>query len=175
MGGLANIFEVLGSHPLAKWLAVALALRALWTLFLWRRSAVLRIAGAANRAETVETIERRRQAPWRHSARFLVVMLGGLGLAVGGLFALARAGAPVGLILLVAGLYLFLTEPIRHQIADAEDRLAGAVKSGDAEATALARAMLNGDHLSLVLIDVGAALGLGLAVLALSGGMPMRL
>jgi hypothetical protein len=174
MGGLANIFEVLGSHPLAKWLAVAFALRAAWTLMVWRRCAALRTTGAGAE-ETVEAIERRRQAPWRHSARFLVVMVGGLTLAVVGLFSLAKAGAPVGLIMLVAGLYLFLTEPIRLQIIDAEDRLASAAQSGDPESTAMARAMLNGNHVNLVLIDVGAALSLGLAVLALSGGMPMRL
>ncbi|MFO7854591.1 MAG: hypothetical protein R6V44_05135 [Paracoccaceae bacterium] len=170
MGGLANILEVLGSHPLAKWLAVAFALRAGWTLMVWRRCPVLHGAAEAA-AKTVETIERRRQAPWRHGMRFPVVMVGGLTLAVVGLFSLAKAGAPVGLIMLFAGMYLFLTEPVRHQIVDAEDRLAAAAQTGDAEATALARAMLDGNHVNLVLIDVCAALGLGAAVLALSGGM----
>lgn len=167
MGGLANILEVLGSHPLAKWLAVAFALRAGWTLLVWRRCPVLHTAVE----EAAEAIERRRQAPWRHSLRFLVVMVGGLTLAVVGLFSLAKAEAPVGLIMLFAGMYLFLTEPVRHQIVDAEDRLAAAARSGDAEAAAFARAMLNGNHVNLVLIDVCAALGLGAAVLALSGGM----
>ncbi|HKK35175.1 MAG TPA: hypothetical protein VJ994_02680 [Paracoccaceae bacterium] len=170
MGGLANILEILGSHPLAKWLAVAFALRAGWTLLVWRRCSALR-AAEVGAAETLEAIERRRQAPWRHSMRFLVVMVGGLALAVVGLFSLAKAEAPVGLIMLFAGMYLFLTEPVRHQIVDAEDRLAAAAQTGDGEATALARSMLNGNHVNLVLIDVCAALGLGAAVLALSGGI----
>lgn len=182
MGGLENIFDVIGSHPYAKWLALAFALRALWTLIVWRRCELLRRAAAAgagdgSRTETLEVIERRRQEPWRHSARFLAVMVAGLGAAIYGLFKMAGAGeaAPHALVLLMGGMYLFLTEPIRHQITDAEDRLAAATRRGDPEATALARAMLNGNHVNLVLIDMGAAVGLGIAILALSGGMPMPL
>ena len=173
MGGLGNIFEMFG-HPLAKWLAVAFALRAVWTFVAWRRCALLRGAAVPG-PEAVEMIEQRRQALWRHNGRFALIVVSGLALAIYGLLTLARAGdeAPLALVALVAGMYLFLSEPIRRQIQDVEDRLAVAVARADAEEQELSRAMLNGNHVNLVHIDVGAALGLGLAVLTLSGVVPM--
>ena len=174
MAGLGNIFEMFG-HPLAKWLAVAFALRAVWTLVAWRRCAALLGSGEIPPPEALEMIEQRRQALWRHNGRFALIVTAGLALAIYGLLKLAYAGAdaPHALVMLVAGLYLFLSEPIRRQIQDVEDRLALAAGRGDLEGQEMARAMLNGNQVNLVLIDVGAALGLGAAVLALSGGVPM--
>jgi hypothetical protein len=42
MNGLTNILHVLGSHPATKWVVLALALRALWTVVAWRRCPLVR-------------------------------------------------------------------------------------------------------------------------------------
>ncbi len=75
--------------------------------------------------------------------------------------------------MLVVGIYLFTTEPVRHQLADSSDRVAATALRGDVEANALALAMRRGNHFNLMAIDVAAALALGLAVLALNAGMAM--
>ena len=179
MGGLDNIFEVLGTEPLARWLALALALRAAWTLARWRRSAVRAeaAAGPALSPEEAAAIEARREAPWRHSARFYVVMVLGIGLALAGLFTLAAQGdaAPGALALLLVGIYLFLTEPVRHAVADARDRLALTRLRGDPGAVAYALTLLRAARRDLALIEVGGALALGLAVLALADDFSMRM
>lgn len=167
MAGLANIFEVIGAHPFAKWIVAIFALRALWTMACWRRVAV----AAPPSGESPERVEVRRQALWRHSHRFLLVMVAGIALAIAGLFRLASAGgdAPLSLLMLAVGIYLFQTEPVRQQIADAEDRATVAAARGDADGLALALAMLRGSHLTLVMIEVGAVVVLGLGILVLSG------
>ncbi len=170
MDGLANILDAIGQDPLTRWLLLAMALRTGWSLVCWRRcpNAHVRITNDA-----LAAIEARRQALWRHSARFLVVMLAGIFLAVAGLYKLAQAGdgAPVAMLMLVGGMYLFMTEPVRQSIADGEDRVHTTGMRGDAEAHQAALAMLHGSHTYLVAIEVIATVALGLAVFALSGTM----
>ena len=170
MDGLANILEAIGQDPLTRWLLLAMALRTGWSLVCWRRcpSNRMRLTN-----EALEQIEARRQALWRHSARFLVVMLAGISLAVAGLYKLSQAGdgSPVALIMLVGGMYLFMTEPVRQSIADSEDRVHATGLRGDAQAHQAALAMLRGSHTYLVAIEVLATVALGLAVLALSGAI----
>lgn len=177
MGGLGNIFEVLGAEPLARWLALALALRAAWTLARWRGAAGRAEAtGPVLSAEAAAAIEARRAAPLRHSARFHAVMVLGIGLALAGLFTLAARGdeAPGALALLLVGMYLFLTEPVRANIADARDRLALTRRAGDPQATAYALTLLRAARRDLALIEVAGAAALGLAVLALADDFSMR-
>jgi multisubunit Na+/H+ antiporter MnhB subunit len=170
--GLDNILDVVGHHPLARVAVGLMAARALLTLWAWRRCRARLADGPPQ--ETLEAIESRRQALWRHSARFLVIMLAGIGLAVIGLFRLAEAGdgAAPAFLMLALGMYLFMTEPARLQIADAEDRAAAAALGGEQEPQEVARAILRDAHVKLVLIEVSAALALALAILALGGGMP---
>lgn len=167
MDGLANILGVIGDDPLTRWLLLAMALRTGWSLICWRRcpSQNVRISN-----EALEAIEARRQALWRHSARFLVVMIAGIVLAIAGLYQLAMKGdgAPVAMIMLVGGMYLFMTEPVRQTIADAEDRVHTTGIRGDSDAHAAALSMLRGSHTYLVAIEVIATVALGLAVVALS-------
>ena len=172
MTGLDNILEVIAHHPMTRWLLLAMALRAVWSVVCWRRCAE---SAAPAPTEAAETIEARRQARWRHSHRFAALMVVGIALAIMGLFRLAKEGdaAPASLLMLVVGIYLFTTEPVRHQLADARDRVAATALRGDMEANALALAMQRGNHFNLMAIDVGTALALGLAVLALNAGMAM--
>ncbi|MGM0583358.1 MAG: hypothetical protein ACQEUZ_01735, partial [Pseudomonadota bacterium] len=101
MSGLGNILEVISGHPLAKWLALLLFLRAAWTLVAWRRC--MARMDADRPPEAPEVIEARRQALWRPSARFAVVMVAGVALAVMGLFRLAEAGTEAAPALLMLG------------------------------------------------------------------------
>lgn len=171
MFGLDNILEVIESDPLTRWLLAAMALRAAWSVVCWRKC---RLSGAAA-DDALEVIEARRQALWRHNMRFLLIMLAGISLAVAGLFGLARGGAdhPVALVMLVGGMYLFMTEPVRLQIQDAEDRVAASALRGDVEAHRFSQSMLRGSHLHLVMIEVGVVVALGLVILALNGRMIM--
>jgi hypothetical protein len=103
-------------------------------------------------------------------------MVTGIVLAIYGLIAIARHGddAPLALMLLALGIYVFLTEPVQRQIADAEDRAALAARDPQSEAYALSVSMVQGSQLNLLMIDVAGVLVLGLSILALSGvPMPM--
>ncbi|MGG7567940.1 hypothetical protein ACQ5SO_17435 [Rhodovulum sp. DZ06] len=114
--GLANIFLTLGNHWAAKWLALLLGLRAVWTVIAWRRCPQMRGEGAGMSFNGNERL-------WK--LRFAAVMLLGIGLSVWGLLRLAREGAeaPLALIALVVGIYLFTTEPVRRTLADARKRV----------------------------------------------------
>lgn len=172
MFGLDNILEVIGSDPLTRWLLAAMALRAAWSLVCWRRC---KMARADSTDEALEVIEARRQALWRHNMRYLLIVVAGIALAVAGLFGLAQGGSdrPLALVMLVGGMYLFMTEPVRLQIQDAEDRVAASALRGDAEAHRFSQSMLRGSHLNLVMIEVGVVVALGLVMLALNGRMIM--
>ncbi|MEM6744415.1 MAG: hypothetical protein AAF676_11855 [Pseudomonadota bacterium] len=174
MVDIGNVFELVGTHPIARVLLALVALKAIWSLVRWRRCSFT--ASRKLAAEGAEAIERRRNAPWRHSSRFGVAMLLGIGLAVYGLVKIAQQGAdaPHALLMLAFGMYLFLTEPVQRQIADAEDRAALAANDPDSEAYAMSVSMVQGNQLTLLMIDVAGALVLGLSILALSGvRMPM--
>ena len=172
MGGLDNIFAAL-THPLAKWVALAFALRALWSLVSWRMCPV---ASGREDVAKYNGFGAKRQALWRHSWRFFIIMIAGIALSVTGLFKLATYGgdAPLGLFLLVLGIYLFTTEPVRMQILDAEDRIVDILRGGgDREARSFGQAILRSNHANLVFIEIGAALMLALAVAALNSGIKM--
>lgn len=172
MVDIGNIFELIGTHPIARLLLALMVLKAVWSVVRWRRCPVT--ASRKLAAEGPEAIERRRNAPWRHSARFGVAMATGIVLAVYGLIKIATHGAeaPLALLLLAFGMYVFLTEPVQRQIADAEDRAALAASDPQSEAYALSVSMVQGNQLNLLIIDVAGALMLGLSILALSG-VPM--
>ena len=141
MVDIDNIFELVGTHPIARALLALLVIKALWSVVRWRRcpwTASKRLA-----AEGPEAIERRRASPWRHSLRFGVVMVLGIGFSIYGLLKIAVHGAdaPIALLLLAFGLYLSLTEPVQRQIADAEDSAALAAREPESEAYALSVSM----------------------------------
>ena len=97
-----------------------------------------------------------RQQAFAHSWRFLLVMVTGIVLAVFGLFQLAEHGAeaPLALFMLILGVYLFTTEPARHQVQDAERRVLE-TSDGPAEQRELSASLLRGSHFRLISIEVG--------------------
>ncbi|SET32033.1 hypothetical protein [Oceanicella actignis] len=166
MDGLMNILKAIGDEPLARWIALAFALRAVWSVVMWRRCPLL--CGEAARLGPEAAAARR--GAFDHSWRFLLVMLTGIALAVGGLFRLAQNGAdaPGALLLLILGVYLFTTEPARRQIQDAESAYLAATAEGP-ERREVAAAILRDSHVKLVAIEVGIAALLGVAILAMGG------
>lgn len=152
MNGLTNILDVLGNHPATKWVALALALRALWTVIAWQRCPLTH--GRA-RIDAATAADAARTGPGR-MWRFVGVMITGIVLAVVGLFGLAKEGeaAPLALFLLTGGIYLFSTEPARRQLIEAQNRVIAAAAQS-VEAQALSVSMLRDTHVKLVGVEVG--------------------
>jgi hypothetical protein len=164
MNGLTNIVQVLGTHPAAKWLALALALRALWTIVAWRICPLVRGRVAAD----AQTAAQAQVTGQRQRMRFLAVMVLGIVMAVVCLFRMAEAGdaAPLALLGLTTGIYLFTTEPVRRMLGEAQNRVmtAGAATT---DAQAMSMAMLRDAHVKLVAVEVGILL---LIILGMSMG-----
>lgn len=162
MNGLTNILHVLGSHPATKWVVLALALRALWTVVAWRRCPLVRGSAQIDAATAAKAADSDGK-----KLRFVSVMLVGIALAVTGLFRLAAGGeaAPFALFVLTGGIYLFTTEPVRRTLINAQNRVIAATTQG-AEAQALSVAMLRDTHVKLVAVEVGifALIALGMTV-----------
>lgn len=162
MNGLTNILSVLGDHPATKWVALALALRALWTVVAWQRCPLTH-----GRARISEKDAARAAAGGGTMWRFLALMLLGMGLAVAGLFRLAADGeaAPFALFVLTGGIYLFTTEPVRRNLIEAQNRVLASSTRGP-EAQELSVSMLRDTHVKLVAVEVGifALIALGMTV-----------
>lgn len=154
VSGLANIFAAFGNDPAARFLVAAAALRALWSIVVWRRCPLI--------DETAPAIRHRIDARGR-KARFAVLVLAGIGLAVWGLLALSRNGVdtPLALVALVGGIYLFTTEPVRLALVAEEQRVRDAQPGPE---RGLAAAMLQGAHVKLIAIEIGILVLLGLAM-----------
>lgn len=152
MNGLTNILNVLGNHPATKWIALALALRALWTVIAWQRCPLTH--GRAH-IDAATAADAARSGPGR-MWRFIGLMLLGIALAVLGLFRLAEEGdaAPFALFVLTGGIYLFTTEPARRTLAEAQNRVIAATAQGP-EAEALSVSMLRDTQVKLVAVEVG--------------------
>jgi hypothetical protein len=150
MNGLTNILDVLGNHPATKWVALALALRVLWTVFAWQRCPL-----AHGGAEMKAAAEKAKGGE-RPMMRFVLLMLLGIGLAIAGLFRLAADGdaAPFALFVLTGGIYLFTTEPVRRTLIDAQYRVVASAKLA-AEEQALSVSMLRDTHVKLVAVEIG--------------------
>jgi hypothetical protein len=164
MNGLSNILSVLGDHPATKWVALALALRALWTVLAWQRCPLTH-----GRARISDKDAARAAAGGgsRQMWRFVGLMLLGIALAVAGLFRLAADGeaAPFALFVLTGGIYLFTTEPVRRNLIEAQNRVLASSTRGP-EAQELSVSMLRDTHVKLVAVEVGifALIALGMTV-----------
>lgn len=159
--GLANIFEALGNHWAAPWVALGLGLRAIWSIIAWRRcpAALAAPAPDAPRVSFQAALSERKA-----KLRFTAVMVGGIALSVWGLLRLAAAGAeaPAALIGLVLGLYLFTTEPARRVIDICRIRateMAGRQGHDDALAN------LRDAHVKLVGLELAVFVTFGLGTL----------
>ncbi len=161
MNGLTNILDVLGNHPATKWVALALALRALWTVIAWQRCPLIHDAAPADAG--AKAARSAAGQMWR----FVGLMLAGIALAVLGLFGLAKEGeaAPIALFMLAGGIYLFSTEPARRNLTEAQNRVIAAATQ-PREAREHCISMLRDTHVKLVGVEVGilALIVLGMSV-----------
>lgn len=153
VGGLTNIFQAFGDDPAARYLALAAGLRALWSLVAWKRCRL-----AAGEAHARSPLEPRRRI-WR----FSVLVILGIALALWGLFELSALGmkAPWALPALAMGMYLFMTEPVRLALFDAERRVEAAVGGPDHR---LELVQLRGQHIRLIGMEIGVLLLLTLSM-----------
>ncbi|MEM9012253.1 MAG: hypothetical protein AAGE18_13570 [Pseudomonadota bacterium] len=120
------ILERLSTHPVT-WACFALLLLRLG-LTVGKR-AVCPLARGESQKIVNDDLRSQAQAALqkgiRHPVSFLVIMLLGIGMAVGGLFKLARledAGI-MPFAMFVIGIFIILTQPLREGIRDSEQRV----------------------------------------------------
>ena len=138
MGNVLASFQHLCDNPLA-WALVALgAMKMAHSVYLYRfcpefSPRLLRVDPEEARALA--------EAAFRHSPRFLVVMLAGMGLAIGGLYLLQDAAwGGLALAAMVIGTFLLVTEPAHLAVFDNRLRvIAARVREVDAREAALDR------------------------------------
>lgn len=183
MEGLANILEVIGSEPMAKWVLLAFGLHALWSVVAYFRCPLCSSSGkfgVRQRAASIRDKDMRmaEDGSFGHdgsfnSWRFLLVMLAGILLAVIGLFKLAKYGAdaPIGFFMLILGVYLFTTEPARRQVAEALRYALSLDPSAPSERKALGVALLRDSRRKLVAIEVGIVTLMFVGMMSVGGGM----
>ena len=142
MSGFMNIIHAIGSDPRA-WVVLALfAARALWSVVSYYRCPTV----------CREQARIKREKMGDYTWRFVPAMLIGITLAVLGLFRLSHGAASPGvaLFLLILGVYIFTTEPVRRQIFQAE-RKAADETGGPGENIAMAD--LRETHVKLLLME----------------------
>ncbi|MEM7544459.1 MAG: hypothetical protein AAF367_02900 [Pseudomonadota bacterium] len=114
------------------WIVAALvAAKAMHSLYISLRCPVMR--GTAT--VTDEMIAEGREFKLKPPLSFLLIMLAGIGLAIGGLYMLNSATyGPRALGVMVIGIFIFTTEPMRLVVNAMKMEVFGAVgKAGDAE------------------------------------------
>jgi hypothetical protein len=187
MDGLANILEVIGTDPMAKWVLLAFGLHAAWSVVAYFRCPLCAASGrflvrqrAARRQAEKSSAEDvlPEDGSFGHDGtftawRFLLVMVLGIAVAVVGLFKLAKHGAeaPLGFFLLILGVYLFTTEPARRQVAEALRHALAVEPSAGPERKALSVALLRDSRRKLVAIEVGIVSLMLAGMMAVGGGM----
>jgi hypothetical protein len=154
-------FRDLCGNPVAWVIAAVAAAKAAYSLFVFYRCPVvnrsLDIAPEAARAAV--------ESRYRNSPRFLFMMLVGLTLSIGGLYALRSPDAgPAALAAIVVGVFILLVEPSRLTIDDNTLRVAAA-RPGGGEGYEFALDRLRGAHLERILIEIGFAALLALIIL----------
>lgn len=138
---LGNV-AALSSDPKAWVVAALVALKALHSIWLYLRCPVM--CGSVE--ITDQMIEEARAYRFQPRTSYLVIMLAGMGLAIGGLYMLNDATyGPLALVALVVGVFMFITEPARLFVHSA---IMGvyATAGGDPEENALARDRLRSAH-----------------------------
>lgn len=149
MSGVATL-----SHDWRAWLVAALvALKAAYSLFTYFRCPVLCDRVAPNEAEVAAARAYRFTPP----RSYLITMLLGMSLAIGGLYALSNETyGPLGLGALVVGIFMFMTEPNRLSVHSAIMGVFAATgEPGDA--VAIARDNLRSAHRTRALIELAIA------------------
>lgn len=141
------------------WVVAALvSLKALASIVLYALCPVTNGRAEITAEMTAEAKAFRIQPP----LSYLILMLAGIALAVGGLYMMNDSQyGPLALGAMVIGVFLFITEPTRLFVNSAKQGVYAA--AGDPEASVLARDRLRGAHLERALYEIAIAA----AVLAL--------
>lgn len=145
------------SHDWRAWIVVALvALKALHSVYHYLRCPIAS-GRTAPGEDDIAAARAYRYAPPRG---FLAIMLGGMALAIGGLYNLdSDAYGPLALGALLIGIFMFTTEPNRLAVRSATMEVFAATgRPGDCND--LARERLRSAHRTRALIEVGIAAAL---------------
>lgn len=145
---LANV-ATLSEDPKAWVIAGLVVLKALHSFFLRFRCPVMR-----GTIEVTETMVADAKAyKFRPPPSFLFIMLGGVALAVIGLYLLNDTQfGPLALIALVVGVFMFITEPTRLFVNASKMEVFATTASQD-DANALARDRLRSAHMERALYE----------------------
>lgn len=144
---IATLGDLTSSY--IAWLGVGfLALMAVHAYYQWLRCPYLCQKHDITPEQARAAIER----PISAGPRFLIAMTAGIAAAIAGLFMLQRAIEPgIAFMLIVAGLVVMQTEPIRLQLRDSVARLVAA-NNGPEETRFAAMESLKTSHLWLVTV-----------------------
>lgn len=149
-------FRNLCDDPVA-WVVIGLvALKAAISVATFARCPLLRNPLSLSPEAADEMVQRRVL----HSPRFLVLMIVGIALAIGGLYSVADPtyGA-LGLAAVVIGAFILIVEPSQLSIEENQLRVAAAGRAAG-EAMELAMDRLRWSHLERIAIEVALALAL---------------
>lgn len=154
METLLTNLSLLGHNPFAWAVAALVGLRAAFSVYMTLRCPVARGVYQPTREEAEAAANERFGA----TRGYLLLMVVGMALAIGGLYTIAndRYGA-VALGALVVGVFLIMTEPSRLQVTAAVKSVYASTLRG-AEHVALARESLQGAHVQRTMIEVVIAL-----------------
>lgn len=121
MHGFLDILTVVGQDPMSWGVVAILAASTAISLIRYYRCPVARLKITQSPEEAEALLEKKV----RHPLSFAVVMIIGITMAIVGLFGLANpeSAHPLKFLMLVAGLFVVLTWPLRYSIRDSEARV----------------------------------------------------
>lgn len=158
---ILNSFRDLCNMPIAWAILGMVAARALWSLVVFFRCPFLRDTDA------LDPVEARAQSEslYLNSPRFLVTMLTGLALSIGGLYALRSPDVgPMALAAIVIGVFLLIVEPSRLAVEENTRRVAASRLEGEA-AHGFAVERLRASHIERLATEIAMAIVLIAVVL----------
>ncbi|SDZ82240.1 hypothetical protein [Rubrimonas cliftonensis] len=151
MDSVLNSFARLCDSPLSIVIVAAMGLHAAVSILLFVNCPILRQRPLDNAAADRAAVH----SPHAHSTRFLVTMLLGIALSVGGLYALRSPGAgPVAIGAIMVGVYVLMSEPARRTVEENALRVSGARLDGE-EAYAFAHERLRAAHVERIATELG--------------------
>lgn len=146
--------------PIAWALFAAVAMRAGWSLVSFFRCPIVRASAVHDPEGARAQLERKVL----HSWRFLIAMVIGLTLSIGGLYALRTPDAgPLALAAIVFGVFILIVEPSRLSVEENTLRVSAAALRGP-EARRVAMDRLRAAHLERIGIEVALVALFGIAI-----------
>jgi len=153
MNELIETFGMVSRDPVT-WIGVAaMVMLGLGAAYRWRSCPHICGTAEISREDAIA----RLQNPLMAGPRYFLTMLAGIVAILTGLGLIAQEiSPPKAFLLLLAGVYLVQTEPIRLRIRESTDRLIAAEAEGP-EAVEIARERLRSDHLFHVFMNLALA------------------